>query len=135
LENICIPDLRVLPVSVVKSRYVVNVSSNRHEFIFFRILPGRIYLTCRLKGVTKLCPKPSIHLKAVFVCIMSKPVNLALTHTIPVNRRRVRLVLHIAHREKSITKFSSETLVKVQHLDKISVDTRISLGTIDTGRA
>jgi hypothetical protein len=34
LENLCIPDLRVLSAFVGKSRYVVSVSSNRHGFIF-----------------------------------------------------------------------------------------------------
>jgi len=34
LENLCIPDLRVLSVSVGKSRYAVSASSNTYGFIF-----------------------------------------------------------------------------------------------------
>ena len=82
-----------------------------------------------------MCPRTSIHFKGVFVCIISKPLNLAVTYIITVNPRAVRLVLHVAHREKNITNFSSAVLIKAEDLDKISLYTRISLGRIGTGHA
>jgi hypothetical protein len=75
---------------------------------FFWTLSCRIYLTCTLTGVSKLCPKTSTQLNAVFMCSMSKPVNFAVTHRM---LRTVRLVVHVTHREKRNTKFSPEVLI------------------------
>ena len=62
-------------------------------------------------------------------------INLVVTNIIHVNPMIVRLALHVAQREKCNTKFSSQALMKTQHLDKISVDARNFSGTIGTGRA